>query len=73
MDRIIAVIDKPRPFIKTPTYVGPCRRRTNPKDYMGPWRRANDDPEAEQEKLRLKEEERLQKEKEDGESKRHKK
>lgn len=73
MDRIIAVIDKPRPFIKTPTYVGPCRRRTNPKDYIGPWRRANDDPEAEQEKLRIKEEERLQKEKEDGETKRHKK
>ncbi|MEK7660860.1 MAG: response regulator [Pseudomonadota bacterium] len=51
MDRIIAVIDRPRPFIKTASYVGPCRRRTNPKDFAGPWRRKTDDPEAEKAKL----------------------
>ncbi len=52
LDRIIAVVDRPRPFIKTATYVGPCRRRTTPKDFAGPWRRAGDDQEAEEKKLK---------------------
>lgn len=52
LDRIIAVIDRPRPFIKTATYVGPCRRRTTPKDFAGPWRRSTDDVEAEEAKLK---------------------
>lgn len=30
--RIVSIIEKPRPFIKTPTYFGPCRRRKS----MGP-------------------------------------
>lgn len=51
LDRIIAVIDRPRPFIKTSFYVGPCRRRTTPKEFAGPWRRSTDDAEAEQAKL----------------------
>lgn len=65
LDRIIAVIDRPRPFIKTANYVGPCRRRTTPKDFAGPWRRSTDDVEGEKEKLRLRLEE---KEKEKRES-----
>ncbi len=42
LDRIVAVIDNPRPFVKTATYVGPCRRRTKGKDHEGPWRRKSD-------------------------------
>jgi two-component system, chemotaxis family, chemotaxis protein CheY len=42
LDRIVAVIDNPRPFVKTTSYVGPCRRRTKNKDYEGPWRRKSD-------------------------------
>lgn len=51
LDRIVAVIDRPRPFVRTSTYVGPCRRRTNPKEFSGPWRRSTDNPEEEQKKL----------------------
>ena len=50
LDRIVAVIDRPRPFIKTSTYVGPCRRRTTSKEYEGPWRRSTDDVEVEEKK-----------------------
>lgn len=53
LDRIIAVVDRPRPFIKTANYVGPCRRRTTPKDFAGPWRRSSDDSEAEEAKLKI--------------------
>jgi two-component system, chemotaxis family, chemotaxis protein CheY len=45
LDRIVAVIDRPRPFVKTPSYTGPCRRRTlakEGKEYAGPWRRKSD-------------------------------
>lgn len=51
MDRIVAVIDKPRSFVKTSSYTGPCRRRTESKDFAGPWRRKNDDVEGEKKKL----------------------
>ena len=37
--RLIAVIDKPRPFVRTSTYFGPCRRRQNWAEYVGPDRR----------------------------------
>lgn len=37
--RILAVIEKPRPFVRTKSFFGPCRRRVNWKDYMGPERR----------------------------------
>ncbi|MBT3533325.1 MAG: response regulator [Rhodospirillaceae bacterium] len=37
--RILAVIEKPRPFVRTRGFFGPCRRRVNWKDYMGPERR----------------------------------
>ncbi len=39
-DRILAVIEKPRPFVRTKSFFGPCRRRVNWADYMGPERRA---------------------------------
>ena len=38
-DRILAVIEKPRPFVRTKNYFGPCRRRVNSRDYAGPERR----------------------------------
>src|SRR5690606_32770710 len=42
LDRIQAVIFKPRPFVKTETYFGPCRRRRDVEGYAGPFRRATD-------------------------------
>ena len=42
LDRIHSVIYKPRPFVKSETYFGPCRRRISDKNYAGPWRRATD-------------------------------
>ena len=42
MARIEAVVMKPRPFIRTNDYFGPCRRRVTRPDYNGPWRRAED-------------------------------
>jgi two-component system, chemotaxis family, chemotaxis protein CheY len=43
LDRIVAVIDRPRPFVKSPSYTGPCRRRVEAKDFAGPWRRKSDE------------------------------
>jgi two-component system, chemotaxis family, chemotaxis protein CheY len=42
LERIVSVIDRPRPFVKSPSYSGPCRRRGTPKDYKGPFRRRGD-------------------------------
>lgn len=42
IDRINAVIFRPRPFIKTDDYFGPDRRRTQAVRYTGPKRRADD-------------------------------
>lgn len=44
LDRIVAVIDRPRSFVKTSTYTGPCRRRGGGagKDYGGTLRRKSD-------------------------------
>lgn len=42
LDRIHAVIFRPRPFVKSDTYFGPCRRRLTKASYAGPWRRATD-------------------------------
>ncbi|TFW15324.1 response regulator [Brevundimonas intermedia] len=42
LDRINAVIMRPRAFIKADDYVGPCRRRRETPDYAGPFRRASD-------------------------------
>lgn len=37
--RIQTVIDKPRPFVRTVDFFGPCRRRQNWSEYVGPDRR----------------------------------
>jgi two-component system, chemotaxis family, chemotaxis protein CheY len=42
LDRIMAVIYRPRPFVRTSTYFGPDRRRRSDPDYAGPFRRAAD-------------------------------
>ena len=42
-DRINAVIFKPRPFIRSEDYFGPCRRRRQDPNFFGPYRRASDE------------------------------
>lgn len=40
MSRMVAVIENPRPYVRTNGYFGPCRRRRGAEDYRGPERRA---------------------------------
>jgi len=40
MSRLVAVIEHPRPYVRTNHYFGPCRRRRGAEDYRGPERRA---------------------------------
>ena len=42
LNRIYAVVYKPRPFLHTDSYFGPDRRRRNDPGYSGPWRREGD-------------------------------
>jgi CheY-like chemotaxis protein len=42
LDRIQAVIYRPRPFVRTADYFGPDRRRKDDPNYEGPRRRAAD-------------------------------
>ncbi len=42
LSRIQAVIFKPRPFIRSTDYFGPCRRRGRDRNYFGPFRREDD-------------------------------
>ncbi len=42
LERIHAVIYRPRPFVRTPEYFGPDRRRKEDASFAGPWRRATD-------------------------------
>ncbi|MDE2133906.1 MAG: response regulator [Alphaproteobacteria bacterium] len=37
--RLISVIEHPRPFVRTKSYFGPCRRRRPNDEYRGPERR----------------------------------
>ncbi|MDP6691995.1 MAG: response regulator [Alphaproteobacteria bacterium] len=46
-DRVLAIIEKPRPFVRTRSFFGPCRRRLNWQEYMGPERRAMSDDRVE--------------------------
>jgi DNA-binding response OmpR family regulator len=39
LSRMLSVIEHPRPFVRTDTYFGPCRRRRMADDYQGPERR----------------------------------
>lgn len=46
LGRLTAIIEKPRPFIRTADYFGPDRRRHNDASYKGPERRMQDDGEV---------------------------
>jgi two-component system, chemotaxis family, chemotaxis protein CheY len=39
MSRLVAVIENPRPYVRTSGYFGPCRRRRSLEEYRGPERR----------------------------------
>ena len=39
MSRLVAVIEHPRPYVRTTGYFGPCRRRSSAGEYQGPERR----------------------------------
>ena len=39
LTRLISVIEHPRPYVRTKSYFGPCRRRRANSDYSGPERR----------------------------------
>ena len=39
MTRLVAVIEHPRPYVRTKAYFGPCRRRRGSEEYRGPERR----------------------------------
>jgi len=40
--RLQGLILKPRPFIRTEDFFGPCRRRLASDGHLGPWRRCGD-------------------------------
>jgi CheY-like chemotaxis protein len=42
-NRIEEIVLRPRPFVRTPVYIGPCRRRRYNPNYAGPWRRKEDE------------------------------
>jgi CheY-like chemotaxis protein len=42
LNRLNAVLYKPRAFVRTQTYFGPDRRRRAEPTYQGPWRRFDD-------------------------------
>ena len=42
LDRVMAVIYRPRPFVRTASYFGPDRRRRADPAFCGPYRRASD-------------------------------
>jgi CheY-like chemotaxis protein len=43
LSRLISVIEHPRPFVRTRSYFGPCRRRRDYEEYRGPERRMTTD------------------------------
>lgn len=44
LSRIEEVVLRPRKFIDSRNYVGPCRRRKDDPNFAGPWRRLTDEP-----------------------------
>ena len=42
--RIAEIVLRPRKFIDSKNYIGPCRRRRQDPNYYGPWRRLTDEP-----------------------------
>src|SRR3954470_21901431 len=43
MQRLMSVIEHPRPYVRTKSYFGPCRRRRADAEYTGPERRGAKD------------------------------
>lgn len=43
LSRIEEIVLRPRKFIVSRSYVGPCRRRRQDPDFAGPWRRLSDE------------------------------
>ena len=43
LSRLMAVIEHPRPFVRSKSYFGPCRRRRAMDDYRGPEGRGMDE------------------------------
>lgn len=41
MSHLVAVIENPRPFVRTAAYFGPCRRRRSAQEYAGDERRSD--------------------------------
>lgn len=41
--RLVQIVENPRPFVRTATFFGPCRRRLQLPDYKGPERRDQDE------------------------------
>jgi len=46
LTRLISVIEHARPFVRTKSYFGPCRRRRGNDEYRGPERRATSETTA---------------------------
>lgn len=44
VERLQRVVLHAKPFLQTPSYVGPDRRRRAPSGHAGPWRRSSDRP-----------------------------
>ena len=44
MQRLVSVIETPRPYVRTKGYFGPCRRRRGADEYRGPERRDTKQP-----------------------------
>lgn len=42
MERLGTIVENPRPFVKSASYFGPCRRRRKDPKFEGPWRRRSD-------------------------------
>lgn len=55
LSRMEEVILRPRKFIDSRNYVGPCRRRRDDPTFAGPWRRLTDEPPMKQGKETSKE------------------
>jgi CheY-like chemotaxis protein len=42
IERLHQAIEHPRPYVRSPDYFGPDRRRRNDPNFKGPWRRVGD-------------------------------
>jgi two-component system, chemotaxis family, chemotaxis protein CheY len=43
MQRVEEIVLRPRPFVRSANYIGPCRRRRPHSNWTGPWRRKDDE------------------------------